>query len=145
VEGPPIDIIILQNPPSSKDFLPGFSGLKLFAPPIARLKVPCYVSPKFLRLFSVLTFFPSEAEDFMALDVYTPKRCFGSSFPRFRIGNVYAGPHDLPLGSLSPETSLINFDFLSLVAGDFNIQNPALYPFRVLSSNEESEAAPYLN
>ena len=39
--------------------------------------------------------------------------------------------------SASPETLFLNHDFPYMVAGDFNIHNPAVEPFRVLSSNEK--------
>ena len=90
-EGPsPVDIVLLQDPPSSKGFLPSFHGFKCFAPPIARPRVACYVSLGFLQQFAVLPVVPPESDDFMALDVYTPKGCFGLKFPRFTIGNSYA-------------------------------------------------------
>jgi len=80
-EGPScVDIVLLQDPPSSKGFLPSFQGFKSFAPPIARPRVACYVSLSFLQQFAVLPFFPPESDDFMALDVYTPKACFGLNF-----------------------------------------------------------------
>ena len=40
-EGHSVDIVLLQYPPSSKGFLPSFSGFKLFAPLVARPKVAC--------------------------------------------------------------------------------------------------------
>jgi len=54
----PTDIVLLQDPPSSKGFLPSFIGFKPFAPPIARPRVACYKSQKFLQDFVVLLFFP---------------------------------------------------------------------------------------
>ena len=119
MEGPsPIDIVLLQDPPSSKGFLPSFHGFKSFAPPIARPRLACYVSLNLLQQFAVLPFFPLESDDFMALDVYTPKGCLGLQFPRFRIGNSYASPLPPAPHSVSPETALPVFDFLYLVAGD---------------------------
>jgi len=44
IEGPPVDFVLLQDPPSSKGFLPGYAGFKSFAPPVARPRVACYVS-----------------------------------------------------------------------------------------------------
>jgi len=72
----------------------------------------------------------------MALDVYTPLACFGSTFPRFMIGYAYARPLNHHSLSVQPETSFVNYDFHYLVAGDFNIHNPAVDPFRILSSSE---------
>ena len=105
VEGPPIDIVLLQDPPSSKGFLPSFSGFKFFAPPVARPRVACYVSQNFLQKFAVLPSFPSETADFMALEVFTPRGCFGSDYPRFKIGNAYARPLPPNPHSVSPETA----------------------------------------
>ena len=91
-EGPPPDMVLLQDPPSSKGFLPSFSGFKSFAPPVTRPKVACYVSQDFLRRCAVLPSFPPETDDFMTLDVSTPQGCFGTNFLRFTIGNAYARP-----------------------------------------------------
>ena len=41
VEGAPPYIVPLKEPPSSKGFLPSFSGFKSFAPPVARPRVAC--------------------------------------------------------------------------------------------------------
>jgi len=87
-EEPHVDVVLLQDPSSSKGFLPSFSGFKSFAPPVARPKVACYVSLNFLQKSAVLPFFPQETDDFMALDVFTPRGCFGTNFHRFRIGNA---------------------------------------------------------
>jgi len=78
----------------------------------------------------------------MALDIDTPKGCFGSTFPRFRIGNTYATPVHPPFRSVSLETSLLGSDFPYLVAGYFNIHVPAADPFSVLSPSEEKQSAP---
>jgi len=40
-EGPPPDMVLLQDPLSSKGFLPSFSGFKSFAPPVGRPRVAC--------------------------------------------------------------------------------------------------------
>ena len=145
VDGPPVDFVLLQDPPSSKGFLPSFAGFKSFAPPVARPKVACYVSLDFLRRFAVLPLFPPETDDFMALDVFTPQGCFGSDFPRFRIGNAYARPVSPNPRSVSPETALQDLEYPYLVAGDFNIHNAATDPSRNLSAKEESELAPYFD
>jgi len=79
----------------------------------------------------------------MALDVFTPQGCFGSSFTRFRIGNAYARPLPPHPHSVSPETALPDLECPYLVAGDFNIHNTATDPSRLLSAMEESESAPY--
>jgi len=145
-EGPfCVDIVLLQDPPSSKGLLPSFQGFKSFPPPIARPKVACYVSLKFLQQFGVLPFFPLESDDFMALDIHTPKGSVGLNFPHFRIGNSYARPLPAASHSVSPETALPSFDFPYLGAGDFNIHNAASDPSRLLSSRDERESAPYFN
>jgi len=142
-EGPPVDLVVLQDPPSSKGFLPCYAGFKSFAPPVARPRVACYVSLNFLQKFAVLQFFPPETDDFMALDVFTPQGCFGSNSPRFRIGNAYARPLPPNPHSVAPETALRDLEYPYLVAGDFNIHNAATDPSRLLSAREESESAPY--
>jgi len=78
----------------------------------------------------------------MALDIYTPQGFFGSCFPQFRIGNMYARPVNPPHCLVSTETALISCNSSYLVAGYFNIDNPAVDPFRVRSSNDERESAP---
>jgi len=131
-KGPPVHIVLLQDPPSSKDFLPCFAGFKPFAPPVSRPKVACYISQNVLQSLSVLPVFFPESKYFMALDMYTPQGCLRSTFPRFRLGNVYAMPINHPNHSVSPETACFNYNLLYLVAGDFNIYNPPVDPFRVL-------------
>ena len=99
----------------------------------------------FLQKFALLPFFPPETDDFIALDVFTPPGCFGSSFPRFRIGNVYARPLPPNPHSVSPGTALQNLEYPYLVAGDLNIHNAATDPSRLLSAREENESAPYFD
>jgi len=140
-----VDMVLLQHPPSSKGFLPSFHGFKSFAPSIAGPRVACHVSLSFLQRFAVLPSFSSESDDFMALDVYTPKGCLGLKFPRFRIGNSYARPLPPAPHSVSPETALPVFDFPYLVAGYFNLHKVASDPSRLLSAKEEKESASYFN
>jgi len=47
--------------------------------------------------------------------------------------------------SVSPKSPLLNLDHPYLVAGDFSIHNAVTDPYRLLSSNEEKESAPYFN
>ena len=105
----------------------------------------CYVSLSFLQQFAVLPFFAPESDDFMALDMYTPKGCFGLKFPRFRIGNSYARPLPPAPHSVCSETALPVFNFPYLVAGDFHIHNSASGHSKLLSLKEEKESAPYFN
>jgi len=107
--------------------------------------VACYVSINFPRSFAVLPFFPPETQDFMALDVSTPQGCFGTNFPRFRVGNAYARQLSPHLHSVSPESPFQDLDYPYLVAGDFNIHNTATDPSRLLSAKEESRSAPYFD
>ena len=144
-EGPQADVILQQDPPSSKGFLPSFSGFKSFAPPVARPRVACYLSLNFLQRFAVLPFFPPETDDFMALDFFTPQGCFGRNFPHFRIGNAYARPSSPHPHSVSPKSSFLDLEYPYLVAGDFNIHNAATNPSRLLSAKEENESAPYFD
>jgi len=69
------DIVLLQDPPSSKGFLPSFQGFKSFAPPIARPRVACYVSLSFRQQCVVLPFFPRELDDFIALNISKKLLC----------------------------------------------------------------------
>jgi len=138
-------MVLLQDPPSSKGFLPGFSGFKSFAPPVGKPRVACYISTDFLRRFAVLPSFPPETDDFMSLEVSTPQGCFGASSSHFTIGNAYARPLTPFPHSVSPESSLLDLDHPYLVAGDFNIHNAATDPSRLLSSKEEKESAPYFD
>jgi len=107
--------------------------------------VACHVSLNFLQKFAVLPFFPPETDNFMALDVFTPQGCFGTNFPRFRIGNAYARPLSPHPHSVSPESALQDLDHPYLVAGDFNIHNAATDPSRLLSTKEENESTPYFD
>ena len=63
------DIVLLQDPPSSKGFLPRFTGFKSFAPPDERPKVAIYVSLRFCTCYTILPGFPDETTDVMYLDV----------------------------------------------------------------------------
>jgi len=144
-EGPPPDMVLLRDPLSSKEFLPGFSRFKSFAPPVARPRVACYISQNFLRNLAVLPFFPPQTDDFMTLDVFTPQGCFSTHSPCFTIGKPYARPLPPSPHSVSPESSLLDFEHPYLVAGDFNIHNAATDPSRILSSKEERESAPYFD
>jgi len=141
-DGSPVDIVLLQDPPSSKEFLPRFCGFKSFSPPIARPRLACYVSQKLFQKFAILPFFPPETDDFIALDVFTPRGCFGSNFARFRSGNAYARPLPPAPHSVSAESSLLDIEYAYLVTGDFNIHSPATDPSRLLSSKQERDSAP---
>jgi len=144
-EGPPADILLLQDPTSSKSFLPSFSGFKSFAPPIARPRVACYISSNFRQKFAVLPSFPPETDDSIRLDVITPQGCFGTASPRFRIGNAYARPLSPYPHSVSQESTFLDLEYPYLVARYFNIHNPATDPSRLLSAKEERESAPYFD
>ena len=139
------DVILLQDPPSSKGFLPRFAGFKSFAPPVVRPKVAIYVSLRFCFNYTILPGFHDDTTDAMYLDIYTPDGCFGTAAPKFRLNNICAretGGHSL---SVPPEAAFQQFDFPYLVAGDFNIHNPASDPLRVFSYSEELESAPFYN
>jgi len=103
------------------------------------------MSQNFLRTFAVILSFPHETDAFMTQDVFTPQGCFGTNSARFTIGNAYARPLPPFPHSVSPESSLLEFNHPYLVVGDFNIHNAATDPFRLLSSKEERESAPYFD
>ena len=144
-EGPPPDLVLLQDPPSSKAFLPSVSGFKSLAPPHRQAQSSLLHIPELPAEVLSATFCSPETDDFMTLDVFTPQSCFGTNSPHFTIGNAYARPHPPFRHSVSPESSLPNLNHPYLVAGNFNIYNTATDPFRVLPSREEKEYAPYLD
>ena len=137
------DIVLLQDPPSSKGFLPRFAGCKFFAPPTARPIVAIFVSLKFCSQYTILPGFHDDTSDAMYLDIHTPDGCFGTPAPKFRLNNIYAWEGEGQAHSISPETAFQQVDFLYLVAGDFNIHNPASDPLWIFSYKEELESAPY--
>jgi len=144
-ECPLPDMVLPQDAPSSKGFLPSFSGFKSFAPPVTRSRVACYISQNFLRRFVVLPSFPPERDNFRTLEVLTAGGCFGTTSPRFTIGNAYARPLCPFLHSVSSEYSFLNRDHPYLVAGKLNIHNAATDPSRLLSSKENKQSTPYLD
>lgn len=102
----------------------------------------CYISKRFLQKLVELPLFPPETDDFIAIEAFTPNGCFGSTWPRFRIGNSYARPLAPATHSGSPESSLLDLDYPYLVAGDFNIHNLVTDPSRLLSSKAERVSPP---
>src|SRR6195952_4366087 len=142
-DGPPVDLILLQDPPVSRGFLPSFSGFKSFAPPVPKPRVAIYASLRLLSTFTVFPVYCFDAEDFLALDVYTPNGCFGTNAPRFRVASVYSRFLGNDGHSVPPHVALQPFDFPYLVAGDFNIHNSASDPFRITSATEDLASAPY--
>jgi len=107
--------------------------------------VACYISQNLLRKFTILPPFTLETDDFIPLDVSTLQGCFGTNFPTLTIGNAYARPLPLLPHSVSPQSSLLVVDHPYLVAGKFNVHNPATNPSRLLSSKEEKQSAPYFD
>ena len=145
VGSPHTDIVLLQDPPSSRGFLPRFTGFKSFAPPSPRPRVAIYVSLSFCSKYTILPGFHDNTLDAMFLDVYTPGGCFGTPAPKFRLNNVYAREGERHTRTVSPQTALQQVDFPLLVAGDFNIHNPAADPLRVFSYKEELESTPFFS
>jgi len=133
------------TPCSPQVFSPVSTALNPLLPPSPGPGWPAMYLKVFLQEFAVLPFFLPETDDFMALDVYTPKGCFGLTSPRFRISHIYARPLPPAARSVSPETSLPAFEFPYLFAGDFNIHNAPSDPCWLLFSKEEKESAPYFN
>ena len=139
----PVDIVLLQDPPSCAGFLPSFSGFKSFAPSVPRPKVAIYASLSFLSLYTSLPEFSPTTDDVMHLDVYTPLGCFSTNAPKFRFMNLYSRILDVMTKSVPPKDALPDLDFPCLVAGDFNIHIQAADPLRVIFLSEESASAPY--
>ena len=140
---PSIDIVLLQDPPSRKGFLPGSAGFKSFAPPVPRPRVAIYVSLSFLSIYTSLPEFSPTTKDVIHLDVYTPHGCFGTDTPKIHLTNVYSRTLDARSKSVPPRDALLDLDFPSLVAGVFNIHNHAANPLRVISCSEAAASAPY--
>ena len=128
-----VDLVLLQDPPSSKGFLPHFTGFKSFAPPVPRPRVAIYVTLRLCSHYTILPGFHDDEPDAMYLDIYTPEGCFNTSAPKFRMNNIYAREGGGHARTVSPETAFQQVDFPYLVAGDFNIHNPPSDPLRVFS------------
>ena len=142
---PPVDVVLLQDPPSRKGFLPSFTGFKSFCPPTPEPAVAFYVSLSFLSFYTVLPVnSPSSAEVFH-LDVYTPTGCYGTGSTKFRLTNVYSRSLLRSSKSVGPSDALPDVDFPCLVAGDFNIHSHAADPLRVTSPSEEKASALYFD
>ena len=142
---PPVDIVLLQDPPSRKGFLPSFAGFKSFCPPVPKPGVAFYVSLSFLSFYTVLPTSSSSSTEVFHLDIYTPTGCFGTSSTKFRLTNVYSRSLPGSTKSVGPLDALPDVDFPCLVAGDFNIHNHAADPLRVTTRSEEKASAPYFN
>ena len=117
VDVSPIDIVLLQDPPSCRDFLPCFPGFKFFAPLVPKPRVAIYASLTFLSFYTSLPRFSSTNDDVMHLDVYTPLGCFGTGAPKFHHTNVYSRTLDIRFKSIPPTDALSELDFPCLVAG----------------------------
>ena len=142
---PPVDVVMLQDPPSWNGTLPSLAGFKSFCPPTPRPAVAFYVSSSFLSFYTVLPVGLSSSEDVFHLDVYTPTGCFGTGSTKFRLYNVYSRSLPGSTKSVDPPDALPDVDFPCLVAGDFNIHNHAVDPLRVVSRSEEKASTPYFN
>ena len=143
----PVDIVLLQDPPVCRGFIPSFAGFKSFAPPGNNPLVACYVSLDFCKQYTLLPSFPPDVDDVMFVDVFTPGGCFESLAPCFRIGNIYSRTLNQPppFHAVIPEVALENLDISYLVAGAFDIHNPAPDLLRVVSATEERALATYFD
>ena len=104
-----------------------------------------YISLSFCSQYTILPSFHDDTPDAIYLDIYTPEGCFNTSAPKFSISNIYAREVGGHARTVSPEIAFQQVDFPYLVAGDFNIHNPASNPLRVFSYTEELESAPFYN
>ena len=102
-----------------------------------------YVSLRFCSHYIVSSGFYDDTADAMFLDVHTPDGCFGTTAPKFRLNNIYTRVKEGHTRSVPPETAFQVVDFPYLVAGNFNIHNPATDPLRIFSYAEELESAPF--
>ena len=87
----------------------------------------------------------SSSADVFHLDIYTPSGCFGTDSTKFRITNVYSRSLPGLTKWVDPPDALPDVDFPCLVAGDFNINNQAVDPLRIISRSEEKASKPYFN
>ena len=142
---PPVDVVLLQDPPSRKGFLPSFAGYKSFCPPSTKPAVAFYVSLSFLSFYTVLPVGSPVSAEVFHLDVYTPTGCFGTTSSKFRLTNVYSRSLPGSARSVGPTESLPDVAFPCLVAGDFNVHNHAADPLRVISRSEEKASTPYFD
>ena len=142
---PPVDIVMLQDPPSRKGFEPKFASFKSFHPPTPKPAVAFYVSLSFLSFYKLLPVASSSSADVFHLDIYTPTGCFGTGSPRFRLTNVYSRSLPGSTKSVDPPDALPDVDFPCLAAWDFNIQNHTVDPQRVISRSEEKASTPYFD
>ena len=136
---------MLQDAPSRKGFLSSFAGFKSFCPPSSKPAVAFYVSLSFLSFYTVLPVAAAHSEEVLHLDIYTPKGCFGTNSPKFRLTNVYSRSLPGSTKSVDPPDALPDVDFPCLVAGDFNIHNHAADPLRIISHSEEKASTPYFD
>ena len=142
---PPVDVVMLQDPPSRKGFLPSFAGFKSFCSPSPRPAVAFYVSLSFLSFYTVLQVASSSSEDVFHLDIYTPSGCFGTTSRGFRLSNVYLRSLPESTKLVATPDAVLDVDFPGLVAGDFNIHNHAADPLRVISRSEEKASTSHFN
>ena len=142
---PPVDIVMLQDPPSRKGFLPSFTGFKSFCPPTPKPAVAFYVSLRFLSFYTVLPVGSSSSADVFHLHVYTSTGCFGTGSTKLRLTNVYSRSLPGSTKSVDPCDALPDVAFPCLAAGDLNIHSHAADPLRVISRSEEKATTPYFN
>ena len=99
----------------------------------------------FLSFYTLLLVASPSSTEVLHLDIYTPKGCFGTSFPKFTLTNIYSRSLPWSSKSVDPSVALPDVDFPCLAAGDFNIHNHAADPLRVISLSEEKASTPYFD
>ena len=72
---PSVEVVLLQDPPSRKGFLPSFTGFKSFCPPNPKPAVAFYVSLRFLFFHAVLPVNSPSLTEVFHLHIYTPMIC----------------------------------------------------------------------
>ena len=138
-----IDIVMLQDLPSRKGFLPSFIGYKFFCPPTLKPAVAICASVSFLSFHSVQPVVLPSSEDVMHVEIFTPTGCSGTNFPRYRFTNEYSGSLPGSTKSVRSFDALSDVNFACRVAGDFNIHHHAVDTLRVVSRSEEKASTPY--
>jgi len=135
-------IVLLQDSPVNKAYLPSFNGFKCFFPPVRKPRVAAYLHMSFLSNYTMLPKFKG-VDDVLALDISSNEPLFNTDFHSFRVINAYStNTANHRLHSVSPEVLFPDLGFPLLVFGDLNIHNPLSDPLRHFSSREISSSTP---
>ena len=99
---PPVDVVMLQDPPSRRGFLPSFAGSKSFCPPTPKPAGVFYVSLSFLSFYTVLPVGSASSADVFYLEVYTPTGGLAPAPPNLGLPMFTLTPAPGPPNRLTP-------------------------------------------